>query len=46
MTLKLYFSNCEPKQPILVGKLVICLWSLVDHEMTLTRQMSSFSGPT
>ena len=29
---------------MLAGELKICLWSSVDHEMTLARQMSSFSG--
>ena len=30
------FSNHEPKQYILVGELEISLWSLGDHDMTLT----------
>ena len=40
-----YFAKCEPIQSILVVELKIHLWLLVGHEMTLTRQMTSFSGP-
>ena len=39
------FGNWKPIQSILVGKFKICLWLWVGHEMTLSRQMSSFSGP-
>ena len=44
MALILRFRYCEHIQIILDGELKICLWSLVSHEMTLTRCMSSFSG--
>ena len=40
-----YSSNCEPIQSFLAGELEIHLWSLVGHEMTIARLMSSFSGP-
>ena len=40
-----YYSICEPIQSTLAGELEICLVSLVDNEITFTRQMSSFSGP-
>ena len=40
-----YFSNSEHENIFLAGELKMSLWSLGGHAMTLTRQMSSFSGP-
>ena len=41
----IYYGNSEPKQSILDGELLISLWSLGNHGMTLTSLLSSFSRP-